>query len=138
MLLAQAVCPGLVLSCGCQHARSSGSINEKGCCCCGKVDVDTTASCPHCNPPVKSDSPVSGERDSVCHCGDFVPIAPADQTIPESSESSLRYVLDLIVGICPGLTTKVVAAPAPAPPPVLSSEVLTHNYKQIVLGVWLT
>jgi hypothetical protein len=46
--------------------------------------------------------------------------------------------LDLISGIHPGLTTKVVVAPAPAPPPVLSSEELTHHYKQIVLGVWLT
>ena len=138
MLLMQAVCPGLAFSCGCQHEWNPGSIREAGCCCCGKTEVETTASCPHCNPPVEADTPASGEPGSGCHCGDFAPVAPAEQTVPESSESSLRHILDLIVGIHPGLTTKVVLMPAPAPPPVLSSEELTRNYKQIVLGVWLT
>lgn len=138
MLLTQAMWPGLVLGCGCQHTRSCGSVHEDACCCCAKVETENSSGCPHCGPPAASEEPASGERESICRCGDFVPLAPADQTIPEPSESSLRYVLDLISGIHPGLTTKVVVAPAPAPPPVLSSEELTHHYKQIVLGVWLT
>lgn len=147
MLLAQVVCPGLALGCGCQNITPSSPATEQVCRCCCSSGSDSLASgsCPHCNPASESDD--SSESDTAddqfhrhftCHCGDLVPVLPAEEGIPDSSESLLGQVLGQFASIDWCLRTKVIVAPIPVPPPVLSSEELTHNYTQVVLCVWLT
>lgn len=137
MLFVQSVCPGLVMGCGCQQAGSSCSMDQAACCC-GSGEAEGSTHCPHCNPPAEPNESEDGFRQhSVCHCGDFAPVEPVSQSVPEAT-TSLEHLLTLIVCTNLGVTTILPEAASPTPPPVPSSEELTHNYKQVVLCVWLT
>lgn len=139
MLFVQTVCPGLTVGCSCKQTMTSCCSNQETCCF-GSREFSTSSlgSCPHCNRSSESDEPECGfQQDSVCHCGDFIPVESPSQVVPETT-SSLEHLLALIVCTNCGVTTILIEAPAPIPPPVPSSEELTHNYTQIVLCVWLT
>lgn len=148
MLLAQMVCPGVAFGCGCQSTATCFS-GQRACCCSGEKAKVTTRSCPHCHPvsdsSTESDAPQlargtakKSEWGTVCHCSDDAPRIPAEEYIPDASESDFRLLWDVISNFDSCLSTQVVLECSPMRPRVPSSEELTHNYKQIVLCVWLT
>lgn len=130
MLLLQAAFPGV--GCACVRGMATCNSTDNATCHCSESSPQT---CSHCNSQSDKQSSEGGlDQDLGCHCGDFVPVAP---TVPESSESTL-IVLDLMANATMALTEKVYSSSTPALPVVLSSEELRHNFKQIVLCVWLT
>lgn len=145
MLLMQMLCPGLVFGCSCQHSPSGNADDGQECFCSGDQSPLTAGSCPHCTPLLgasgrhDSNTPADGfQQDSMCHCGDFTPVLPSEQSVPDSAEVQLKHALNLLVSIDGCLTIRVIPVPAPALPPMPSSKELTQHYRQVVLCVWLT
>jgi hypothetical protein len=144
-LLTQAVHPGLIFGCGCQAFGSCGFADQEACCCCSddkqleNTRSDTEVCCHHCKPPADSDKPHDGfQLNSVCHCGDFAPVVLVEPMVPRSSELTLQYWLDLIVGNTPCPTLEVSPTPTLALPSILLSGGVSHNCRQALLSVWLT
>lgn len=140
MLIAHPVCPILTLGCDCQQSVCSLCSKDQGTCCCSNALANyDSATCSHCHPPAASKESEAGgpQRNSLCHCCDSAPANRAPQNIPDPA-SSLKNLVDLIICTHLGVVSPCVDAPALMPPPVPSSEELTHNYKQVVLCVWLT
>lgn len=141
MLFAQAVCPDIGFGCGCQRIDSSTcSLTQKGCCCSKESESSPQSECPHCSPPAESQERDNEfQQDSICHCGDGVPLEPVQQRIPDSSESSLKLLVDQIVNnnnAC--LATTIIPAPTAASPAVPLSQEHEQPSKQSVLCIWLT
>ncbi|WP_143543732.1 hypothetical protein [Rhodopirellula sp. MGV] len=144
MLLMQAVCPRNGIGCGCQSASGFHcQSNETGCCCCAgmtsKPSPQTEAvRCPHC-----TGQNVANQTDAVrplqlCHCGDHDTSVPPQSNLPDSTNTSLQVLLDLVVAAHVGVISEPVLTSVPNTPPSFSCETLTNHYKQIVLGVWRT
>lgn len=95
--------------------------------------------CSHCSSRgEQSLSADAAEHGAACICGDSFPVEPMVPAVPGSSETALKN-LSLIACINGCRNEAVVGATAtPARSFVLSSESLTHNYRQVVLCVWLT
>ena len=146
LLLVQTVCPGVAFGCDCQSIVSSSSTADQECCCSSeKKNLAKTKRCIHCQALTEcvdenESASTSGEFPSrlVCHCGDFLPVAPVQQGIPGSSESTVAHLLNLIVSFETHVPTQVVSVPTWVPFPEPSNEVLTLHHKQIVLCVWQT
>lgn len=138
MLLAQAMCPGLVGGCGCQQSNASccsTDAKESDACCCASSEEDTSQGCPQCQAASGNSEPaVQGE--SVCHCGRQAPAEPTMPGIPESPNPSI--LLDWIAGNFVCFTAAPLLSPAPVHSQVLSSEALILHFKQVVHCVWLT
>lgn len=137
MLLTQAVCPSLGFACGCSVTGES-FVTQATCCCCSQA-ASMPSECSHCASPSEQNVPADDSRhDSACYCGDSAPIEPIAPAAPESSETTLK-TLSLIacINVCKNEAV-VLSQTTPARPSVLSSEELTHNYRQVVLCVWLT
>ena len=138
MLLAQAVSPALAWGCGCEQSVSACS-GGADCCCAEKASPVAESRCPHCNPAETTRENADGVRShSLCNCGHFSPQHPAEQKLPDTSETGLKHLLGLMAAIENGLTSAVVTPAAPIPQVVSSSEKLTPHFRQIVLCVWLT
>lgn len=145
MLLVQAVCPGSTFGCGCQISLSSCESVDQECCCSTDEAGSSTGNCPHCNPVSEPNESSEShwladeyQQNSFCHCGEIAPPIPVEPNVPESSETTLKLVQDLISNVGGCLEPELVPASTPSPPTVSSSEERTHNFKQVVLCVWLT
>lgn len=145
MLLMQMVCPGLALGCSCQYAAPYEAGDGQNCFCSSDRNPLTAESCPHCtrflaaNGCHDSDTAAGGsQRGSLCHCGDFTPVIPIEQGVPDSAEVQFKHALNLLVDIDRCLTTRLIPIRTPALPSTPSSEELTQHYRQVVLCVWLT
>lgn len=138
MLLAQAVCPGLLFACGCNRSgRLSCFANRGGVSvhtCCTSAESDSSPACLHCGVGSHADRSASGQ--AVCHCGDYAPSQLALPGVPGS-----QHLTSLFDWIGAGTTCSTTALALPAPPvhaQVPSSQFLVPHFKQILHCVWLT
>ncbi|WP_146506809.1 hypothetical protein [Thalassoglobus neptunius] len=144
LLLMQTVCAGMDFGCGCGSLPSPCKAGEEDCCCSGEEAFDA-GTCSHCSPVSefddshRSDGNADGfQRVSVCHCGEFTPRSSEEQGIPDASESVFKHLLAAIVSGDECIRTRLIFAPTLGNSQVPSHVELTHNYKQVVLCVWLT
>lgn len=139
MLMAQTVCPAMAWGCGCQQKVSSCQGGEMCCCANEAATATEKGNCPHCQPSAPSRDETEGiNAHSFCNCGDFSPHHPAEQKVPDSTETGLKHLQTLMMVLQDGLSTAVVLPAAPMPCAVSSSEELTPHFRQVVLCVWLT
>ncbi len=139
MLLAQMVCPGLVMGCVCRQAVASCCTgSEQSACCCAETLGQDSLECPHCgasshNP--QKDGDAGWHRAAVCHCGDQIPFEPSLLQTPESSE-----VIILLSWLTQGTVCEIdtpVLPFTPARAQVPSSDALVPNHSQRVYCVWV-
>lgn len=139
MLLVQAICTPLAVSCSCRTAACSHrqSSDSPASCCCptpAKARAKHSASprCAHC----KSQSPttaLAAKTEANCHCGEHSQQPLAPKGTPASSHSvTLSWIDTTATSVA---VVNITDSPVDAQLP--RGQVPTPNFRHVVLCVWL-
>jgi hypothetical protein len=139
MLLAQAICPPFAAACDCRETscshRQSGDSTTSCCCPTTVITKGKRSASPHCSH-CKSQSPPTAQvatTQASCFCGGHSQQPLIPEGAPGSSHSVSLSWIDAAA-----TTTRVVnVTEFPARVQLPRGEILTPNFRHVVLCVWL-